>query len=58
MMATLYTNLKPKMKVKNRSDVTKKKIDTLKKEIKKLEQKSTSHKITSNENHHKRLKTH
>ena len=59
MMATLYTNLKTKMKVKNRSDVTKKKsTDTTKIVTKKIETQSKPHKITSNENCHKGLKTH
>ena len=59
MMATLYTNLKPKMKFKNRSDVTKKKTtDTTKIVTKKLEKQSKPPKITSNENCHKGLKTH
>ena len=57
MRATLYTNLKPKMKVKNRSEQTKKPRHT-KETKKKQKPKSPSHKITSNENRHKGLKTH
>jgi hypothetical protein len=57
MKATLYTNLKPKINVENRSEVKKTPRHT-KETKKKQKPKSPSHKITSNENIHKGLKTH
>ena len=48
MKATLYTNLKPKMKVKNRSEVPKPNRFS----------KNLVHTIKSNENIHKGIETH
>jgi hypothetical protein len=57
MKATLYTNLKPKLKLENRSKETKNN-SNMNKTNKNRRTKSNTQNITPNKNQHRGLKTH